>query len=67
MIIDLFLTYINASIHDKGQLAAFWIAYVTMVDILLGPLRDDKAEDSPFQLSCILGIINWCFALDKIK
>ena len=39
MITDMFLTYLNVLRHEKGKLAAFWRAYVEMVDILLGLLR----------------------------
>ena len=51
MIIDLFLTYLNVFRHEKGQLAAFSMAYVEMVDILLGLLRADREGDCPLHLS----------------
>ena len=53
--------------HEKGQLAAFWMAYAEMFDILLGLLRADRGGDLPLHLSCIRRMIPWCFALDKIN
>ena len=50
MIIDLFPTNINVLRHEKCQLAAFWIAYAEMVDILLGLLRADIEGDLPLHL-----------------
>ena len=68
VIIDLFLTYLNVLRHDeKCQLAAFWMAYVEMVDILLRLLRADREGDWPLHLSCIRSMIPWCFALHKIN
>ena len=67
MIIDIFLTYLNVLSHEKGQLAAFWMAYVEMVDIILGLLRADREGDWPLHLSCIRSMIPWCFTLDKIN
>ena len=59
MIIDLFLTYLNVLRHEKGQLAAFWMAYVEMVYILLGLLRADIEGDWPLHLSCMRSMIPW--------
>ena len=59
MIIDLFLTYLNVLRHEKDQLAAFWMTYVEMVDILLGLLRADKEGDWPLHLSCMRSMIPW--------
>ena len=67
MIIDLFLTYLYVLRHEKGQLAAFWMAYVDMVDILLRLLRADIEGDWPLRPSCIRTMNHWCFALDKIN
>ena len=58
---------LNVLRHEKGQLAAFWMAYVDMIDILLGLLRVDREGDWPIHLSCIPSMIPWCFALDKIN
>ena len=67
MIIDLFLTYLNGFRHEKFQLAAFWMTYVEMVDILLGLLRADREGEWPLHLSCIRRMIPWCFDLAKIN
>ena len=67
MIIDLFLTYLNVFRHEKGHLATFSMAYVEMVDILLGLLRADREGDWPLHFFCIRSMLPWCFALDKIK
>ena len=57
MIIDLFLTYLNVLRHEKGELAAFSMAYVEMIYILLGLLRADRECDWPLHLSCIRSMI----------
>ena len=67
MIIDLLLTYLNVLRHKKGQLAAFWMTYVDMVDILLRLLLADRERDWPLHLSCIRSLIPWCVALGKIN
>ena len=36
MIIDMFLTYLNVLRHEKGQLAAFWMAYVELTEKVTG-------------------------------
>ena len=43
------------------------MAYVEMVDILLGLLRADREGDWPLHLSCIRSMIPWCVTLDKIN
>ena len=56
MIIDVFLTYLNVFRHEKGQLAACWMAHDEMVDILLGLVvvwadsEGDWPEASPYFL-----------------
>ena len=50
MIIDRFLTYLNVLRHEKGQLADFLMAYVDMVNILLGLLRADIEGHRPIHL-----------------
>ena len=67
MSIELFRTYVNVLRYDKVQLAAFWMAYLEMIDILLGLLRADREGDWPLHLSCIQSMIPWYFALDKIN
>ena len=67
MIIDLCLTYLNVVRHEEGQLAAFWMTEVDMVDILHGLLRADRDGDCLLHLSCIRNMIPWSFALDKIN
>ena len=67
IIIELFLTYLNVLRHEKGQLAAFCMAYVDMVGILHGLLRADRDGDCLLHLSCIRNMIPWSFALNKIN
>ena len=57
MITDLFLTYLNVLRHEKGQLAAFSMAYVEMIDNLLGLLRANRECDWPLNISCIRSMI----------
>ncbi len=41
------------------------MTYIEMVEILLGLLRADREGDWNLHLSCIRGMIPWCFAMDK--
>ena len=43
------------------------MAYVEIVDILLGLLRADRGGHGPLHLCCIRSMVPWCFFLDKIN
>ena len=66
-ILDLFEMYLDVLRHDSGPLAAFWMTYIEMIEILLGLLRADREGDWCLHLSCIRDMIPWCFAMDKIN
>lgn len=62
---ELFNTYLDVLRHDRGPLAAFWITYIDMVEILLGLLRADREGDWCLHLASVRAVIPWCFAMNK--
>ena len=64
-IFALFHTYLDVLRNDRGSLAAFWMIYIDLVEILLGLLMADREGDWFLHLSCIQAMIPWCFAMDK--
>lgn len=65
LILGLFDTYLDVLRHDRGPLAAFWMTYVEMIELLLGLLRADREGNWYLHLSCIRDVLPWCFAMDK--
>jgi hypothetical protein len=57
--------YLAVLRHESGQLTAFWMNYIDMVDLLLGLIRADREGDWYLHLACIREMIPWCFAMDK--
>ena len=54
-----FLNYLR---HDDGELSAFWMIYVDVIqDILLGLLRASREGDWDLHLHAIRLMIPWCF------
>ena len=64
-ILQIFSACLKVLKTDKGPLAAFWMTYVEMIEILLGLLRADREGDWQLHLACIRKMIPWCFAMDK--
>ena len=64
-ILQIFSAYLKVLKTDKGPLAAFWMTYVEIIEILLGLLRADREGDWQLHLACIRKMIPWCFAMDK--
>ena len=64
-ILNLFKLYLELQRHDGGQLAAFWMMYIDLVEILLGLIRADREGDWHLHIACIRHMIPWCFAMDK--
>ena len=60
-----FLNYLR---HDNGELSAFWMIYVDVIqDILLGLLRASREGDWDLHLHAIRLMIPWCFAYDRLN
>ena len=54
--------------HNSGELAAFWMAYIDMVeDILIGILHASCEGNWNLHLHAVRNMIPWCFAYDKLK
>lgn len=51
----------------NGNLAAFWVSYLDMVDILLGLVRAAREGDWTLHLNSIRAMIPWVFAYDKLN
>ena len=64
-ILDLFAVFLDGIRHESGQLAAYWMLYIDLVEILLGLIRADRTGDWHLHLSSIRDLIPWCFAMDK--
>uniref|UniRef100_H3AH91 Uncharacterized protein n=1 Tax=Latimeria chalumnae TaxID=7897 RepID=H3AH91_LATCH len=64
-ILQLFSKYLNLLRHGSGQLAAFWMSYIDLVEILLGLLCASREGNWLLHLHFIRSIIPWCFAYDK--
>ena len=60
-----FLNYLR---HNNGELSAFWMSYVDMVEgIVLGLLRASREGDWDLHLHSVRMMIPWCFAYDKVN
>ena len=57
-----FLSHLRTS---HGQLAAFWMSFIDLVDTLLGLIRASREGNWLLHLACIRSFIPWCFAYDK--
>ncbi|KAG1660201.1 hypothetical protein GQR58_022123 [Nymphon striatum] len=64
-ILHLLCCYLNVLKNDSGHLAAFWMIYLEMIEILLGLIRADREGDWYLHLASIKNMIPWCFAMDK--
>ena len=53
--------------YHNGNLCAFWMSYIDMVDILLGLLRASREGDWSLHLHANESLLPWCFAYDKIN
>ena len=54
--------------HENGELSAFWMTYVDIIqDILLGLLRASHEGDWDLHLHAIRLMIPWCFAYDRLN
>ena len=54
--------------HDHGELSAFWMSYVDMVEgVVLGLLRASREGNRNLHLHSLRMMITWCFAYDKVN
>lgn len=65
-ILNHFEEYIEVLRRGSG-LAAFWVTYIDVVEILLGLIRASREGDWTLHLSCIQSMIPWCFAYDRVN
>ena len=60
--------FLNNLRESNGELSAFWMSYVDMVEgIVLGLLRASREGDWDLHLHSIRMMIPWCFAYDKVN
>ena len=60
--------FLNHLRESNGELSAFWMSYVDMVEgIVLGLLRASREGDWDLHLHSIRMMIPWCFAYDKVN
>ena len=60
--------FLNNLHQNNGELSAFWMSYVDMVEgIVLGFLRASQEGDWDLHLHSIQMMIPWCFAYDKVN
>ena len=54
--------------HSNGQLSAYWMSYIDIVEnVVLGLLRAAREGNWDLHLSAIRTLIPWCFAYDKVN
>lgn len=58
----------GTSLSNNGQLSAYWISNIDIVEIaLLGLLCAAREGNWDLHLSAIRTLIPWCFAYDKVN
>ena len=64
-LLDQYLQYLRA---DNGDLSAFWMSYLDIVeDVLLELIRASREGNWLLHFHAIRQMIPWCFAYDKIN
>ena len=54
--------------HNNGELSAYWMSYIDMVEnVLLRLLRASHEGNWNLHLNAIRSLITWCFAYDKVN
>lgn len=67
-VITLWKDFLEHLRHNNGELSAFWMSYIDMVEeVLLGLLRASREGNWELHLHAIRTMIPWCFAYDKIN
>ena len=52
---------------EAGELAAFWMSYIDMVDIVLGLVRAAREGKWDLHLQSVRAMIPWLFAYDRVN
>ena len=63
-ILELFSEYLDHLRHGSGPLAAFWVSYLDMVEILLALVRASREGNWLLHLAAVKAMLSWCFAYD---
>jgi len=61
----LFQKYLDSLSTNGGDLAAYWMTYIDVVQIMLNLLRASREGDWSLHLSAIHDLIPWCFYYDR--
>lgn len=64
-ILERFTEYLTLLRNNSGDLAALWMSYIDLVDILLGLIRASREGNWLLHLHSIHLLIPWCFAYDR--
>lgn len=60
--------FMNTLRSEKGDLSAFWMSYIDVVEeVLLGLIRASREGNWILHLNAIRKMIPWCFAYDKVN
>ena len=62
---ELSIKYLEVLRQENGQLAAFWMNYIDLVQLLLGLIRSDREGNWYLHLAFVRDMIPWCFAFGK--
>ena len=66
-ILEWFKAYCEFLRSGNGNLSAFWMSYLDMVEILLGLIRASREGDWMLHMASIRAMIPWCFAYDRMN
>lgn len=64
-VLNKFGEYLEHLRSGAGDLAAYWMSYLDLVDIMLNMLRASREGDWSLHLLSVHDMIPWCFAYDK--
>ena len=53
--------------HERGPMAALWMNFLDMVELLLDLIRSYRESDWHLHLHTIRRLIPWCFAYDHVN
>ena len=67
-VLHLWNDFLNFLRYDNGELSAFWMTYIDIIqDILLGLLQVSREGVWDLHLHAIRLMIPWCFAYDRLN
>ena len=53
--------------NTNGPLAAFWMSYIGMIELVLHMIRASREGNWELHLSCVHQMLPWCFSYDAIN